>query len=209
MRHRKVRHPLFLAFGAALGVATPFTCYTFGPARGLLAGFDLAVLLFVALSIRSMRGASVEAMRARAERNDAGRAWLIAITAFVLGVVLVAVTAETGAAGGPVATKLLPLGSLALAWVFSNLVFALHYAQLYYRRRGTGDAGGLELPGGGPMAYVDFCYFAFVVGMTFQVSDIQITDRDIRRVCLVHALIAFFFNVGVVALSVNIIANAG
>ena len=135
------------------------------------------------------------------------RAELFAITMAVLAIVLIAVTVETNGKGAPVETKITPLATLAIAWFFSNMVFALHYAHMYYRNSNGQDAGGLELPDGEPPTYIDFCYFSFVIGMTFQVSDIDITSRDIRAASLVHSLIAFFFNVGVIALSVNIVAG--
>jgi uncharacterized membrane protein len=81
----------------------------------------------------------------------------------------------------------------------------LHYAHEYYARSGQGTA--LEFPGTAEPDYWDFLYFAFVIGMTFQVSDVNIVDRDIRRIALAHGVIAFFFNLGILALSINIVAG--
>ncbi len=97
--------------------------------------------------------------------------------------------------------------SLLLAWLFLNTIFAVHYAHEFYGDSG-GKHSGLDFPGTKEPDYWDFIYFAFVIGMTFQVSDVQISERKIRRVALVHALIAFFFNVIVIALSVNIVAGS-
>ncbi|MCA8867577.1 MAG: DUF1345 domain-containing protein [Rhodobacteraceae bacterium] len=174
---------------------------------GVLVGFDGAALIFLASALFSMRGTDPVKMRDRAQLYDAQPIWLFAITMAVLAIVLIAVTVETNGKGAPVETKITPLATLAIAWFFSNMVFALHYAHMYYRNSNGQDAGGLELPDGEPPTYIDFCYFSFVIGMTFQVSDIDITSRDIRAASLVHSLIAFFFNVGVIALSVNIVAG--
>jgi uncharacterized membrane protein len=108
--------------------------------------------------------------------------------------------------------------TLLLAWLFSNLLFALHYAHEFYAPgdlsdddgRGDGekqDSGGLQFPGDGLPDYGDFAYYSFVLGMTFQVSDVQITARPMRRLALYHALVAFLFNIIVVALSVSLISN--
>ena len=43
--------------------------------------------------------------------------------------------------------------------------------------------------------------------MTFQVSDVQITSRTIRRLALLHGLISFLFNTIVAALTINLLAN--
>ena len=109
---------------------------------------------------------------------------------------------------GGVAGIVLAAASLLLSWLFMNTMFALHYAHAFYgdnqsRRR----RGGLEFPGEKDPDYWDFAYFAIVVGMTFQVSDVQVTDRRMRRMVLVHGMVAFFFNVVIIALSVNVVAG--
>ncbi len=163
---------------------TPIFCFALGLSFGILAGFDCAAIAFLTSSFLSMRETSPAMMRKRAELNDARPGWLTAITASVLAIVLFAVTAETNGKGGALETKIAPLVTLALAWVFSNVVFALHYAHMYYLHSDGKDAGGLKLPNDDRPTYVDFCYFSFIIGMTFQVSDIEITSRDIRTVCL-------------------------
>ncbi|MCR8722731.1 DUF1345 domain-containing protein [Frigidibacter sp. ROC022] len=199
-------HGLFWAFGLSLLLVVPACWSLLRPADALLVGFDLAALVFLTLTYLSFRSADHAEMRQRAARNDAGRGWLIAVTGFLLAVVLVAVWVEVNSTSGALSTKLLPLLSLAIAWAFGNLVFALHYAHLYYRQSGNTDAKGLRLPDNSAPTYLDFCYFAFTIGMTFQVSDILIESREIRTTALLHGLIAFIFNVGVVALSVNVVA---
>lgn len=87
-----------------------------------------------------------------------------------------------------------------MAWVFFNVLFALHYAHLYYRH------GGLGFPEDQAPDARDFVYFAFVVGMTFQVSDVAVTQSRMRRHVLIQSLAAFVFKVVIVALSVNMAA---
>jgi uncharacterized membrane protein len=81
----------------------------------------------------------------------------------------------------------------------------LHYAHDFYGERSRQD--GLTFPGGGEPDYWDFVYFAFVVGMTFQVSDVAITVKSIRRMVVAHGVLSFFFTTAIVALTVNIAAN--
>jgi len=99
--------------------------------------------------------------------------------------------------------------TLFLSWLVTHVVFALRYAHEYYERQDGASRvdGGLEFPGGLPPDYWDFLYFAMVLGMTFQVSDVQITSRKLRRLATAHGLIGFLFNTVIVALTVNIAAT--
>ena len=95
-----------------------------------------------------------------------------------------------------------------LAWLFSNVVYALHYAHLFYMPGDEGkDCGGLAVPKTDEPDYWDMLYFAFTIGMTFQTSDVEIESRDIRRVAMLHGLIAFVFNLGVLAFTINVLGS--
>jgi len=124
----------------------------------------------------------------------------------VIAVVALAIELHASRSGGLLEVAL-AASSLLLAWLFMNTIFALHYAHEFYGDRG-GKGSGLDFPGTREPDYWDFVYFAFVIGMTFQVSDVQISERQIRRVALAHAVIAFFFNVIIIALSVNVVASS-
>jgi uncharacterized membrane protein len=98
--------------------------------------------------------------------------------------------------------------TLALTWFVVQMVFAMRYAHEYYTATiGKAADKGLEFPGGEEPDYWDFAYFAMVLGMTFQVSDVQITSRKLRRLATVHGLMGFLFNTVLVALTVNLAAN--
>jgi uncharacterized membrane protein len=105
----------------------------------------------------------------------------------------------------------LAITAVAVSWWLVHTVFTLKYAHMYYDTS-TDDGkplkvGGLDFPDTKEPDYLDFVYFAFVVGMTFQVSDVVITDRSIRHACLVHGIISFLFNTAIVALSINVISG--
>jgi uncharacterized membrane protein len=91
----------------------------------------------------------------------------------------------------------------------THTLFALRYAHEYYSIVPGGDAveGGLKFPGDDPPDYWDFFYYALVLGMTFQVSDVEILSRKLRRLASVHGLLGFLFNTVILALSVNIAAS--
>jgi len=178
------------------------------PAEALLLGFDVGVLVYlVSLTLLFRRTTTPDKMRTRARKQDAGR-WGVLWSGLALtAVVAVALTTELGAArGGGAQAVLTAAVSIVLSWLFLNTMFAMHYAHGYY-----GDSGekheGLEFPGTPQPDYWDFAYFAVVIGMTFQVSDVQISSQYLRRVALLHGVIAFFFNVFIIAISVNIAAG--
>ena len=97
------------------------------------------------------------------------------------------------------------------SWSLMHTVFALHYAHIYYRKDdddvGAEDDGGLQFPGETEPGFMDFSYFSFVIGMTCQVSDVQVTSRRIRKLALIHGVLSFVFNTAILALSINIISS--
>jgi uncharacterized membrane protein len=108
---------------------------------------------------------------------------------------------------------LMSIGSVAVSWWMLHTVFTMSYAHMYYtntpKPNDPKDAviGGLQFPEESNPDYLDFVYFSFVIGMTFQVSDVEISSRSIRRLALLHALISFAFNTAIVALSINVISG--
>jgi len=100
--------------------------------------------------------------------------------------------------------------ALALSWLLMQAIFAFRYAHLYYREElhGREPGAGLEFPGKQPPDYFDFLYYAHVVGMTSQVSDVVVTSRKMRRLTLLHSVTSFAFNMLVLALSINVMSGA-
>ena len=148
-------------------------------------------------------------MRRATRENDANRALLLAITAATMGVILVAVAGELKGRNDTLAIVLV-VTTLALSWLFSNMVYAMHYAHLFYSADDGGtDAGGIDFPGCKEPDYWDFLYFSATLGMTFQTSDVEITSRRIRRVVLGQCLAAFVFNLGVIAFTINVLGGGG
>jgi uncharacterized membrane protein len=106
---------------------------------------------------------------------------------------------------GHLALSLLSLGA---SWLLMQTIFAFRYAHLFYQQELVDHKGGLEFPGKLPPDYYDFLYYAHVVGMTSQVSDVVVTSRTMRHLTLLHSVSAFAFNMLVLALSINVMAGA-
>ena len=197
----------FLAFIALIVVGAPIGVSLLGWRVGSMAAFDVAAIVFMALCLPLLKF-EADDMRKVAEHNDANRAALLAITGIVMLVVLVAVAAELAAKDAPKPpTIALIVGTLALAWVFSNTMYTLHYAHLYYSSGETGDCRGVKFPDTDEPDYWDFVYFAFCLGMTFQTSDVDIETGRFRRVVTAQCLAAFVFNLGIVAFTINVLGG--
>jgi len=172
-------------------------------AKGFMLGFDLAALVFIAACLPLLRIDDPATMRAHAAANDANRSILLVITAIVSVAILAAVASETIGGESPgLKTKALIVGTLLIAWLFANTIYALHYAHMFALRQ-----AGVDFPGEAPPGYADFVYFAFTLGMTFQTSDVNVSDKGIRNVVTAHCLAAFVFNLGILAFTINVLGG--
>jgi uncharacterized membrane protein len=198
--------PRFLLFLAVTAVAMFFAIPAFGLGAGVMAGFDTGAATFL-LAASPLLGHRSDDMRRSASRNDANRLLLLFLTLAVSLVVLVAVASELMQRDTPDTGSIaLIVGTLVLSWVFSNTIYALHYAHLAYGDE-CHECVGLEFPGTAEPDYWDFVYFAFTCGMAFATSDVQITGQHMRRVVTIHCLAAFAFNIGVLAFTINVLGS--
>ena len=102
----------------------------------------------------------------------------------------------------------LVIGTLALSWLFSNTVYALHYAHLYYLGDGKGgDCGGLDVPDCDTPDYWDFVYFSFTLGVAVATSDVQINARRMRRIVIGQCIAGYVFNIGVIAFAISVLSG--
>ncbi len=194
---------IYLALPAALPL----------PMRTAL-GWDLGATTFLGLTLIVVGNGSLERLRRHAGQQDAA-IWM------VLGLIVIAAAASLASLafvmqkGADTTTSLfarIAVSSLTIivSWTFVHATFAIRYAHYFY---GDPDAkgqhrGGLTFPGTERPDFWDFLYYSFVIGMTCQVSDVQVTSRPMRRLTLAHGVLSFFFNAGVLALAVNILATA-
>jgi uncharacterized membrane protein len=174
----------------------------------LLIGWDIFVTLYLLLVYIMVLRSGLSHIKRNAALQDDGRFLILMMTALGAFASLAAILSELGDAHRSPKELIFATLTIALSWAAVHTAFALHYAHEYYR---GAKPGGLQFPSGDQhdhADYWDFVYFAFVIGMTAQVSDVGITDKTIRRTATVHGIISFCFNTALVALMVNIAASA-
>jgi len=185
----------------------------FGLPIRFLAGWDIAATLYLVLAAEMAMRSTPDQVRQRALRQQAGRWTVLTLMAAAATASLVAIGFILGGIKDmpPDVVRLhilLAAVTIVLSWLFIHTIFAQIYAHEYFGPgRGLRDPVPIEFPGEPDPDYWDFLYFSGVIGMTCQVSDVDIHSRLVRRVALAHGTLSFFFNTVVLALSVNIGAS--
>src|SRR5215471_19091323 len=207
----RARKRLFSSFAVGIVVAQVLRAMHVNPATRFLLGWDIATALYLGLVFEMMVRAEVHHIRWHAATQDEGRVAILVLTVAAALASLAAIFAELatppGGGGRQPAQLVVATITILLSWAFIHTMFALHYAHEFYTER-QGRGGGLRFPGGGEPDYWDFVYFSFVIGMTSQVSDVMVADGRIRRLVVAHGVVSFVFNAALLALTVNIAANA-
>jgi uncharacterized membrane protein len=200
-----------IATGFAVAILAGVACPDFGGALRIVAGWDAGGVAILGLAWWLILTANASEMRRRASTVDPGRrvvgATVLLGNVFSLFAAVVLLRRAEHLAPTRVALLSgLCLVAVVIAWFLTHTAYTLRYAHLYYRDDEEG-IGGLEFPGKEPPDALDFAYFAFTLGMCFQVSDVPVTSRQIRRAALGHALLSFAFNTAIVALALNLVFN--
>jgi uncharacterized membrane protein len=199
--------------GVAIGLVSffPLSLIHETAIRAILA-FDIGSAAFLGLTFFSFLSTKDYDISAAAKRQQEGEWSVFALT--ILGAIMsfTSIFLFSGAPSGHKAERGLYLAfvvvTLMLSWLTTHVSFAYRYAHEYYTvDADSGPEGGLAFPGDDKPNYLDFIYFSFVLGMTFQVSDVNITSKKLRRLATVQGLIGFLFNTVILALSVNIAAS--
>jgi uncharacterized membrane protein len=175
-----------------------------------LTAWDVTALVFllgIAYRLAPLSAADTAALSQREDPSRATADLLLLgaslVSLLAVGLVLVRASQQQGLDKGLLVGG--SILSIVLAWSIVHAVFMLRYARAYYR----GTPGGIDFNEGDPPVYLDFAYLALTIGMTYQVSDTNLTSREIRRLALRHALISFVFGTLIIATTVNLVAGLG
>src|SRR5258708_17272599 len=204
-------HPrLFTSAALSLVTIAILFATDVGAVARMLIGWDVGVLIYLgAAAVMMARCSTVEVMKTNAAIQDEGAFGILILSVGAAIASLGAIFAELAVLknddpyyGFYIA---LTVVTVVLSWTFTQTIFALHYAHEFYGE--DAHAGGLKFPDDDQPDYWDFVYFSFVVGMTFQVSDVAVTNKSARRMVVAHGALSFFFSTAIVALTVNIPAG--
>ena len=201
---RHGRFLLALALGVGVYLATWFSPLP-APERGLVA-FDAFALVYLGLTFALLSRVSTEVLRRKAETDDEGMPLIILLTMGAVGASLVAIWLVLAGRESDALGLCLALAAVPLGWAVVHTVAAFHYAHLHYSPEA---ACRLEFPDETAPQVWDFIYFAFVLGMTAQTSDVQIASVRMRKAVLAHSVASFFYNTVILALAVNAGAQLG
>ncbi len=215
LSHRwRVRSRLILSLIFAL-IASVLLPSWFSLLTRILCIWNAGMISFLASTWALMAKAVPKTMRRNAQSQDEGRLVILSLITAAACSSILAIAFILRETKGQEIRIVIPHVILAVitivgSWLLVHTIFAMHYAHEYYQDHKTDSnskAGGLDFPEDIEPDYWDFLYFSFVIGMTSQVSDVQITSRSLRRLSLLHSILSFFFNTAIVAMSINIIAG--
>jgi len=201
-----------LVFATLLGMAL-FALLPDGyhAASRLLIGWDAGVALYLILVVTMIVRSAPDRVRNDSSAQDDGRIAIpiLTVTAGMASLGAIIFWLRTASESQDIQPRILALLFLTtlLSWLFVHTMFALHYAHEYYATH-RGKGGGMRFPGSGKPDYWDFVYFAFVIGTSTAVSDVAVTSDTIRKTVTAHGLVAFVFNVTMIALTVSIAGDA-
>ena len=184
----------------------------------MLVAWNGGTVLYIALNLMAIAGATPSTIRWRASLTDEGRFAILILVVLAalatMGAIFVQLHVAKDMRGLTKGLHLALAGlTIVSAWVFIHLTFALHYAHEYFDETKTlpGETpkwrGGLAFPGTDEPDYWDFLYFSFIIGVASQTADVAITSKSMRRTSLAHSVVAFFFNSAILALTINIAAG--
>jgi uncharacterized membrane protein len=204
-----------LIYGAAVGVVVALSPLPIATqSKGLLA-WSAGALIYLVLAWWLAFEFDAPRTRERAQSQDQPGLTLFAmlllsVFASIAAITLMLQHVKDLSTEQRLAHLSLAMVALGLSWLLMQTIFAFRYAHLYYQTElyGKEGRGGLDFPGKLAPDYFDFLYYAHVVGMTSQVSDVVVTSRQMRHLTLVHSVTAFAFNMLVLALSINVMAGA-
>lgn len=207
-----------LLLSTFMGLTGGSVAYSFTHATsfGILVGWDFFALTYMIISIAVFARVPQAKIAERCAKEDL-RSWLlflivVLVCVICLGVVLSFFEARKDWQVASWISSVVGIGAIAFSWAVVHLSFTFRYAHLFYgdqNKQFSKHANGLTFPDDDKPDYFDFAYFSFVIGMTFQVSDVVITGKGVRRLVLLHSIISFVFNTVIIAMTISELVSMG
>lgn len=210
VRHRPYFFSCFIVFVFLYGlIAWMYRDWQW--ASALLLAWNLAIGMYLLLTLTHLWRTPQRAILVRAQQQDASKWLILVLVCLSLLMCVVAIVVELShmpqEADIKLARVLLSVWTVVSAWLFIHTVFAIHYAHDFYLAVNQQLDGGLDFPKTTTPTYPDFLYFSYVIGTSAQTADVSITNRSMRVLNLLHILLAYGFNTTILAIAINIAAG--
>lgn len=177
----------------------------------ILLGWDIFCIALIVFYWISFLKSGQSHIQKQAAEDDPSRIvifiLLLICTVAGMGAVILLLVSKNDSHNSKNLHLLIAVGGMVLTWVLVHTIFTVRYAHMYYRQLKQVKDKPLTFPGSEQPDFMDFAYFSFVLGMTFQVSDVSINSKKMRRWALLHGLISFAYNAVIIALTINIVAS--
>ena len=213
LRHLQMRPRLWssVVIGIIVALVLPSDWVGHSLTRGLI-GWNVGALLYLTMAFAMMSHAASASTRASAKLQDEGQYTILFLVSIATVAVLVAIAAQLNYAKdthGPLKAAHIGLAFLTVmtAWLFTQTMFALHYAHEFHMKRDVSASPAFVFPGTDEPDHFDFLYVACIIGTSGQTADVSFSSRRTRRVGLMHCVLAFFFNTTLLALTINVAAG--
>ncbi len=213
IRHLRMRPRLWssVAVGVIVGLSLPSAWVEHPITRGLI-GWNIGAMMYLVMTLTLMSRATSNTIRSHAKLQEEGKYTILFLVSVAAVAVLIAIAAQLAYAEdthGAVKAAQIGLAVLTVltAWLFTQTMFALHYAHEYHVTRGASASPAFVFPGTDEPDYFDFLYVACIIGTSGQTADVSFSSTRTRRVGLVHCVLAFFFNTTLLALTINVAAG--
>lgn len=208
-------HKLLICVAIAVVVYFIVNIQQLDPLTHIMIGWDTFSLGMIIMSWITFSITSSWQIREQAKVQDSSRVLIFVIVllstfAGFLAVLLLIISKKKNLQNTEALHLIVAIGGMLFAWFLVHTIFTFRYAHIFYgndEENSNTHAGGLKFPQDEKPDYIDFAYFSFVLGMTFQVSDVDITSKRLRRLSLLHSILSFIFNTVMIALTINIIAG--
>ncbi len=211
---RILRTHYHLSCSILIGIAAYFLLTDYLPREAdLLVAWNITTVTYMVSMLFAMARVkpTLAVMRERAEYYDEGKGLVLFLATVTATLSLAAIINDMIAVkdtAHPLPHMALVVVTVICSWLFMHFIFALHYAHQYYDHDKGGLCAGVAFPGDDNIPdYWDFLYFSYIIGTSAQTADVSIDRRPLRRVALIHCIIAFFFNTTVLALTINAAAG--
>jgi len=207
-------HKMLISFAIATVVYFLIPFHPLGKLPRILIGWDVFSFLLLGMTWIVFFTSDSHHIREESKTEDDSRTvifFIVVIATFAgLFAVLQLLLSKQGSNHQKEIELPIAILGMAFSWLLVHTIFTIRYAHLFYGNdpdKPETHIGGLKFPSESKPDFLDFAYFSFVLGMTFQVSDVEVTSKGMRRLALFHGMLSFGFNTVIVALTINIVAG--